>query len=120
MNKKELRKELELTLAKVIEESLTKINADAAKKISKTTLDASKSIAKKFYKAIKTFSENTTAPIIGNIPTAKNLTSKKDVAKVVKKANQPITAIKSSVKPITKKAVKKTAKQILGKAKQKK
>jgi hypothetical protein len=53
MNKKELRKELELTLVKTIEEVLSKKNAESAKKIRKTTHESSKAIAKKFYKAIK-------------------------------------------------------------------
>lgn len=53
MNKKELRKELELTLVKAIEEVLNKKNSEATKKIRKTTYDASKSVAKKFYKSLK-------------------------------------------------------------------
>lgn len=53
MNKKELRKELELTLVKAIEEVLSKKNSEATKKIRKTTYDASKSVAKKFYKSLK-------------------------------------------------------------------
>lgn len=53
MNKKELRKELELILVKTIEEVLSKKNSEASKKIRKTTYDASKSIAKKFYKSLK-------------------------------------------------------------------
>jgi len=53
MNKKELRKELELTLVKTIEEVLSKKNAESAKKVRKTTHEASKTIAKKFYKAMK-------------------------------------------------------------------
>lgn len=54
MNKKELRKQLELNLVKTIETVLNKSNAEAAKKIRKNTFEASKLIAKKFYKAQKT------------------------------------------------------------------
>jgi hypothetical protein len=54
MNKKELRKELELILVKTIEEVLTKRNSTIPAKIRKTTFEASKSVAKKFYKALKT------------------------------------------------------------------
>lgn len=53
MNKKELRKELELTLVKTIEEVLNKRNHEAAKKIREITYGASKIIAKKFYKSLK-------------------------------------------------------------------
>ncbi len=53
MTKKELRKELELTLVKTIEEVLSKKNPDNAKKLRKTTQEASKVVAKKFYKSLK-------------------------------------------------------------------
>src|SRR4051812_1881282 len=53
MNKKELRKELELSLVRSIEAVLSKNNSAATKKIRKTTFDASKTIAKKFYKSLK-------------------------------------------------------------------
>jgi len=53
MNKKELRKELELVLVKTIEEVLNKRNSETAKKIRKTTYEGSKTIAKKFYKSLK-------------------------------------------------------------------
>jgi len=52
MNKKELRKQLELALVKSIEETLNKHNEIAGKKIRKTNLKHSKDIAKKFYKTI--------------------------------------------------------------------
>ena len=57
MSKKELRKELELTLIKTLEEVLNKQNAAATSKISKTTHEASKMVAKKFYKTIKSIPE---------------------------------------------------------------
>lgn len=53
MKKKELRKELELTLIKAIEEPLNKRNAEAARKIREITFGAAKIIAKKFYKSVK-------------------------------------------------------------------
>ena len=53
MNKKELRKELELALVKSIEDVLSKKNSVASKKVRKTTYEASKAVAKKFYKSLK-------------------------------------------------------------------
>ncbi len=53
MSTKILRKELELTLIKTIEDVLTKVNVGAAKKVNKSTREASKTIAKKFFKTIK-------------------------------------------------------------------
>lgn len=57
MSKKELRKELELTLTKSLEEVLSKRNVEVAKKIRKTTYEASKMVAKKFLKNIQSSSE---------------------------------------------------------------
>ncbi len=54
MDKKELRKELELTLIKLIQDALNKRNALIAKEIQKTTNESAKNIAKKFYKILKT------------------------------------------------------------------
>lgn len=58
MSKKELRKELELTLTKSLEEVLSKRNVEVAKKIRKTTYEASKMVAKKFLKNIQPIKEN--------------------------------------------------------------
>ena len=58
MSKKELRKELELTLTKSLEEVLSKRNVEVAKKIRKTTNEASKMVAKKFLKNIQSPTEN--------------------------------------------------------------
>jgi hypothetical protein len=52
MNKKELRKQLELALVKTIEDTLNKIDSENPKKIRKTTYESSKNIAKKFYKTL--------------------------------------------------------------------
>lgn len=60
MSKKELRKELELTLTKSLEEVLSKRNVEVAKKIRKTTYEASKMVAKKFLKNIEPIKENKT------------------------------------------------------------
>lgn len=57
MSKKELRKELELTLTKSLEEVLSKRNVEVAKKIRKTTYEASKMVAKKFLKNIQPIKE---------------------------------------------------------------
>ena len=54
MDKKELRKELEILLIHSIEDTLNKRDSTITKKIRKTTFDVSKVIAKKFYKSIKT------------------------------------------------------------------
>lgn len=85
MNKKELRKELELTLVKTIEEVLSKKNADSAKKVRKTTHEASKAIAKKFYKALK--EKAVTKPAVK--------TKSKTVVKTKVKATTPVKKTKS-------------------------
>lgn len=82
MNKKELRKELELTLVKTIEEVLSKKNAESAKKIRKTTYEAGKMIAKKFYKAAK--EKKVTKPAVKT----KSKTVAKTKAKVVTPAKK--------------------------------
>ena len=99
MNKKELRKELELQLVKSIDAVLSKKNATVAKNIRKNTFGASKTLAKKFYKSLKT--------------------------KTAVKSVHPTggKATKSVVKKSTKTAVKKTvsaAKRSSSKAKNKK
>lgn len=76
MNKKELRKQLELTLVKTIEEVLNKNNSDATKKIRKTTYEASKNVAKKFYKTLKAEVK----------PSIKNSSKKSEVTKTSKPA----------------------------------
>lgn len=48
-----MRKALEISLVKSIEESLNKHNPGIARKISKTSKVAAKYIAKKFYKVLK-------------------------------------------------------------------
>ena len=85
MNKKELRKELELTLVKTIEEVLSKKNSEASKKIRKTTYEASKTIAKKFYKSLKEKPKAKQKPSAENKPKSKPKT-KIVVAKTSKKA----------------------------------
>ena len=81
MNKKELRKELELLLVRSIEIVLSNKNDAAAKSIRKNTLHASKTLAKKFYKSLKT------KPV--------RLTGRKAVKVPVKKSAK--TAIKKTV-----------------------
>lgn len=53
MNKKELRKELELELVKTIEEQLAKKNASIAKQLKKHINTAAKLVAKKYVKQLK-------------------------------------------------------------------
>jgi len=72
MNKKEIRKELELQLLKVIDEVLSKKNASVAKKIRKTSHSSSKKIAKTFYKSVK----NVAKPVKGKKTVAKSKSSK--------------------------------------------
>ncbi|MDP1747476.1 MAG: hypothetical protein Q8L90_18020 [Bacteroidota bacterium] len=63
MSKKELRKELELTLTKSLEEVLSKRNVEVAKKIRKTTYEASKMVAKKFLKNMQPKENKAVTPI---------------------------------------------------------
>ncbi|MES2139819.1 MAG: hypothetical protein V4511_08915 [Bacteroidota bacterium] len=67
MSKKELRKELELTLTKSLEEVLSKRNVEVAKKIRKTTYEASKMVAKKFLKNIQSPTKNKAITPIGGV-----------------------------------------------------
>ena len=53
MNKKHLRKELELSLVKTIEDLLISINPEGAKQVDEIIFGAAKIIAKKFYKSLK-------------------------------------------------------------------
>ncbi len=91
MSKKELRKKLELTLTKSLEEVLSKRNVEVAKKIRKTTQEASKMVAKKFLKNIQAITESK-APSIkivkkNIIPIKKVLltSGKKSLTKIKKK-----------------------------------
>ena len=85
MDKKELRKELELLLVKTIEEVLSKKNSESSKKIRKTTYDSSKTIAKKFYKSLKEKAK----------PAAKKAAKKPVKSKAVKKTKAPVKKAKS-------------------------
>jgi len=87
MNKKELRKELELLLTKTIDEVLSKKNSTIAKKIRKTTFSASKSVAKKFYKTLK-------APT-KKVANKKNAKATKSIV-VVSPKKKGVTSAKSS------------------------
>ena len=81
MNKKELRKELELLLVKSIETVLNKKNAAITKSIRKNTFSASKAIAKKFYKSLKE------KPVPKSSPSVKvKIAVKKSAKTPVKKA----------------------------------
>jgi hypothetical protein len=62
MDKKALRKELELALSKSIIEILDKRNPLAGKQIQKKIEEVSKTLAKKFYKTVKDLSVKKTVP----------------------------------------------------------
>jgi hypothetical protein len=92
MSKKELRKELELTLTKSLEEVLSKRNVDVAKKIRKTTYEASKMVAKKFMKNMQPIAENKATATIkllkkAIVPKKKVIapSDKKSLTKIIKK-----------------------------------
>ena len=87
MSNKILRKELELTLVKTIEDVLTKVNPGAAKKIKNSTQEASKTVAKKFFKTIK--SETKIKKMPSKIIVKKTVViPKKEVKAPVKRAGQ--------------------------------
>jgi hypothetical protein len=87
MTNKILRKQLELTLVKTIDDILTKVNAVAAKKIKKSAQEASKTIAKKFFKTIK--SEEKTKKKPSGIVVKKTVVIPKRIVKTaLKKASQ--------------------------------
>lgn len=87
MSNKILRKELELTLVKTIEEVLTKVNPGVAGKIKKSTQEASKIVAKKFFKTIKSEAKIKKTP--GKKVVKKTaVTPKKQVKAPLKKAGQ--------------------------------
>ncbi|MCE9539779.1 MAG: hypothetical protein K8R85_11255 [Bacteroidetes bacterium] len=80
MSKKELRKELELTLTKSLEDVLSKRNVEVTKKIRKITHEASKMVAKKFLKNMQAIAEKkATTPI--KIVKKAVVSLKKDVKK---------------------------------------
>ncbi len=99
MNKKHLRKELELSLVKTIEDLLISINPEATKNVDEIIFGASKIIAKKFFKSLK-FKEE-----------------KKEVKKEEKKV--PVTK-KKAADTASKSTPKKAAKPAAKKAKSKK
>jgi hypothetical protein len=88
MSNKILRKELELTLVKTIEDVLTIVNSGATQKTIKATQEAAKTVAKKFYKTIKSEAK-----------------IKKTPAKTV--AKKTVAVPQKTVKPIVKKVVQK-------------
>ncbi len=98
MNKKELRKELELSLIKVIEETLNKKNPEAGKEIKKATHQASKSVAKKFYKAIKGLADKRTFLKATRTEDAKKKAKPSVKRKAVKQKASPKTAARSGKK----------------------
>ena len=60
MNKKQLRKDLELALVKNIEDLLISIHPEACKEVDEIIYGASRIIAKRFYKSIKQKTEKKT------------------------------------------------------------
>ena len=92
MNKKALRKELELNLIKGMEDVLNNHNHEASKKIRKITYEASKTVAKKFVKALKSISGN-------KIPVAKG---DKKISSTIKSSSISEPKV---LAPVTKKKV---------------
>ena len=93
MNKKQLRKNLELSLVKTIEDLLISINPEATKQVDEIIFGASKIIAKKFYKSIKVKEEKA---------------EEKKASVLKKKVAKP--AVKSTPNKSAKPAVRKTKK----------
>jgi len=83
MNKKQLRKELEATLFKTIEDLLISINPEAANEVSDITYGASRILAKKFYKSVKQQEEKKAKPIKQKPEVKKAVAPKKKAAKKV-------------------------------------
>jgi hypothetical protein len=75
MEKRTLRKELELDLIRSIQETLGKRNAIAGKQIKKKVEEASKTVAKKFYKAIKQLNLEKSATVASSAKKAIRKTS---------------------------------------------
>ncbi len=86
MNKKHLRKNLELSLVKTIEDLLISINPEAAKQVDEIIFGASKIIAKKFYKSIKVKEEK---KVEKKSPEAKKKTAKPAVKSAPEKSPKP-------------------------------
>ena len=82
MNKKQLKKDLEVSLVKTIEDLLISINPDAAKHVNDLVYGASKILAKKFYKSIKHKEEK-------KEPIAKTPAIKKSPAASAKNTSKP-------------------------------
>lgn len=87
MSNKILRKELELTLVKTIEDVLTKVNPAAAGKIKKSTQEASKTVAKKFFKTIKLEAKIKKTPAKKSVKKTV-VSSKKEIKAPIKKSTQ--------------------------------
>ncbi len=83
MNKKQLRKDLELALVKNIEDLLISIHPEACKEVDEIIYGASRIIAKRFYKSIKQKTEKKT---VKKEPKTTKATAPKATAK---KAIQP-------------------------------
>ena len=89
MNKKQQRKDLEVTLIKTIEDLLISINPDAALDVNEIIFGASKILAKKFYKAVKQKEEKK------EIPAKKKIVGKAAKAPAKKVAKPIATKSKS-------------------------
>jgi predicted transposase YdaD len=95
MNKKHLRKELELSLVKAIEDLLISKNPEAAKQVDEIIFGASRIIAKKFYKSIKHKEEKKVE--------AKKVAPKKKAAKAAPKSSPEKVAKAGTAKAKSKK-----------------
>lgn len=90
MNKKELRKALELELVKSIEEQLTKKNSGIAKQLKKHIETAARLLAKKYVKQLKA-------------KAAPKKTAVKSVKKASPKKAQPIAKKQPAAKTVRRK-----------------
>jgi hypothetical protein len=93
MSKKELRKNLEATLSKLIENALIAEDSTAGKKISKTIRNASKDVAKKFYKAVSAAKHESKVQEKSLVKTA--------ATKTVAKAAVKKSPVKAATKKVT-------------------
>jgi hypothetical protein len=106
MNKKQLKKELEVTLVKTIEDLLISINPQATNEVSDIIYGASKILAKKFYKSMKHQQEKKQEPATKKVAVKKAAVKKAVVAnkKAAKKVAKPVA--KKSATPAKSKSKK--------------
>ncbi len=101
MNKKELRKELTLSILKEIEGILGKHNFKASRSIRKVAREASKTVAKKFVKALKRFPVSNSVSVIKVAKKSAEVSKPESVLQnraAVPVAKKKVVPLKSKVK----------------------